>query len=107
MLLADYDVLKAGSGHEGMVLLDGCQGKVDLIIVDQRMPEITGDEFLKQVKERYGDIAAIMLSGYAELGDLMPAFHAGDIYRFIAKPWDNDELLTVIKSAMRLTHGGV
>lgn len=102
LLLEKYEVLTAKSGMEALQILEVREGQIDLIIVDQRMPEMTGDEFLKLARHRFGPITSIMLSGYADLGSLMRAINEGEIYRFIAKPWDNNELLSVIRSALRL-----
>lgn len=102
LLLADYAVLKAGSGMEGLQVLAGCQGAVDLIIIDQRMPQMTGDEFLHRVKELYGRRTSIMLSGHADVGGLERAINDGEIFKFVTKPWDNDALIATIKSAIEL-----
>lgn len=101
LLLAGYEVLKAASGVVALEILDERRGHVDLIIVDQRMPQMGGDEVLRVVKERYGVIRSIMLSGHADVDSLMRAVNAGEIYSFVAKPWDNEELLGVIRSAVR------
>ena len=106
LMLAGYDVLLAGGGLEGLAALEMRQGRVDLVLVDQRMPEMAGDEFLRQARARYGDVIAVMLSGYADVGSLMHVITGGGIYRFVAKPWDNEELLTVIRSAMSIKRGG-
>lgn len=85
-----YRILRAGSGREGLELL--AQNEVGVIMSDQRMPEMTGVEFLRTVKERHPDTVRIVLSGYTELNSITEAINQGAIYKFLTKPWD-DELL--------------
>lgn len=85
-----YTILRANSGKEGLALLETHQ--VGVIISDQRMPEMTGTEFLTQVKMRYPDTLRIVLSGYTELSSVTEAINRGAVYKFLTKPWE-DELL--------------
>lgn len=85
-----YRILRATSGLEGLELL--AQNEVCVIISDQRMPGMTGSEFLSKVKELYPDTVRIVMSGYTELNSVMDAINRGAIYKFLTKPWD-DELL--------------
>ncbi len=101
LVMSGFEVLTAKSGAEALLVLEARGGRADLIIVDQRMPGMTGDEFLKASRDRFGPITSIMLSGYADFSSLMRAITEGEIYRFIAKPWDNNELLSIIRSALR------
>ncbi|HEC18521.1 MAG TPA: response regulator [Gammaproteobacteria bacterium] len=94
-----YRILTAGSGQEGLTLLE--QHKVGVIITDQRMPQMTGSEFLFQVKERYPDTARIVLSGYTELKSVTDAINRGAIYKFLTKPWDDQLLRDNIEEAFR------
>ncbi len=96
--LAGYHVLTAQGGAEGITVLQ--KERVDLVIADQRMPQMSGSEFLKIVKERYPDIVSIMLSGHSDFNGLLSAVNEGEIFRFISKPWDKDNLLSVISSAL-------
>jgi response regulator RpfG family c-di-GMP phosphodiesterase len=86
----DYLIFTAGSGEEGLKLLE--QHAVGVIITDQRMPQMTGSEFLSKVKESYPDTVRIVLSGYTELRSVTDAINQGAIYKFFTKPW-NDKLL--------------
>lgn len=95
-----YDVLTAASGMEGLKALETCGGRVDLIIVDHRMPQMMGDEFLHCVKQRYGRIQAIMISGYLDISSMSRVLNDGEIFRIIEKPWDNRELLDAIRMAL-------
>jgi len=94
-----YHILTAGSGQEGLTLLE--QHKVGVIITDQRMPQMTGSEFLFQVKERYPDTVRIVLSGYTELKSVTDAINRGAIYKFLTKPWDDQLLRDNIEEAFR------
>jgi diguanylate cyclase (GGDEF)-like protein/PAS domain S-box-containing protein len=73
--------------------------RIDVIVSDQRMPGVSGTAFLAQVKELYPDVVRIMLSGYTELQSVIDAINAGAIYRFLTKPWDDDQLRSVIREA--------
>jgi response regulator RpfG family c-di-GMP phosphodiesterase len=94
-----YQILTACSGAEGLELLE--QNTVGVIITDQRMPQMTGSEFLFQVKERYPDTVRIVLSGYTELRSITDAINQGAIYKFLTKPWDDQLLRDNIDEAFR------
>ena len=85
-----YNILKAASGKEGLEIL--ARNEVGVIISDQRMPEMTGVEFLSEVKELYPDTVRIVLSGHTEINAVTDAINRGAIYKFLTKPWE-DELL--------------
>lgn len=92
-----YKIFRAKSGQEGLALLT--QNEVGVVVSDQRMPEMTGVEFLTQVKELYPDTVRVVLSGYADLDSVMDAINRGAIYKFLTKPWDNETLCTNILEA--------
>ncbi len=96
-----YTVLKAESGQQGLAILQERGGKVDLMIVDQRMPQMSGDAFLKLAREKYGHLKALMLSGYADFDSMVKAFNEGEIDRFIAKPWNNQELVDMVRETLQ------
>ncbi len=85
-----YKILTANSGKDGLTLL--AQNEVGVIISDQRMPGMSGVEFLGQVKQLYPDTVRIVLSGYTELNSVTDAINRGAVYKFLTKPWE-DELL--------------
>lgn len=85
-----YRILEANSGQDGLRLL--AENDVSVIMSDQRMPCMTGVEFLRQAKTLYPDTIRIVLSGYTELQSITDAINEGAIYKFLTKPWD-DELL--------------
>ena len=92
-----HHILSANSGAEGLEVL--AKNKVDVIISDQRMPGMTGVEFLREAKLRYPDTIRIVLSGYTELQSVTDAINEGAIYRFLTKPWDDEQLRDQISKA--------
>jgi response regulator RpfG family c-di-GMP phosphodiesterase len=92
-----YTILTANSGAEGLALL--AQHEVGVIISDQRMPHMTGVEFLRKVKMLYPKTLRIVLSGYTELESVTSAINEGAIYKFLTKPWDDDLLRDNIRKA--------
>jgi diguanylate cyclase (GGDEF)-like protein len=95
-----YTILRAKSGHEGLELL--AQHEVGVVVSDQRMPEMTGVEFLSRVKELYPKTVRLILSGYADLNSVTDAINHGAVYKFLTKPWDNEMLCAHILDAFRL-----
>ncbi len=95
----DYEVLTAESGEDGLKELEDNQD-VQVVISDYRMPGMNGVDFLKQVCEKYPDTVRIVLSGYADTAAVVDAINEGQIYKFIPKPWNDDELkVTIAKAA--------
>lgn len=92
-----YRILRAHSGKEGLALL--AQNTVGVIVSDQRMPEMTGVEFLSQVRERYPKTIRMVLSGQADLAAVMDAINRGAVYKFLSKPWENSALLASVEEA--------
>lgn len=92
-----YTILTANGGRQGLELLQS--NDVGVIISDQRMPEMSGVEFLSQVKEEYPDNVRMVLSGYTDLNSVTDAINRGAIYRFLTKPWDDDLLSNNIRDA--------
>jgi two-component system response regulator HupR/HoxA len=95
---SDYRVLTAGSGEEGLEILR--REEVALIISDQVLPTLSGVEFLEQTIEICPQAIRMMLTGYADIGSLARAINEGQIYRYIAKPWEPDEVRLNVKRAL-------
>ena len=91
------NVLCASRAQEALELLDKqpCQ----VVVTDQRMPEMTGVDLLSQVRQRFPDIVRMMLTGYTEMDVAVDAINRGEIYRLITKPWNDDELRATIRQA--------
>lgn len=94
-----YTILKATSGKLGLEVLG--QQPVGVIISDQRMPEMTGVEFLSRARELVPDTMRIVLSGYTDLNSITDAINRGAIFKFLAKPWDDEQLRAQVGEAFR------
>ncbi|AYH43271.1 EAL domain-containing protein [Azoarcus sp. DN11] len=92
-----YRVLTAGSAREALEILAG--EPVQVILSDQRMPEMNGTEFLGRVKVLHPSTVRIVLSGYTELESIMQAVNTGALYKFLTKPWDDNALREHVRDA--------
>jgi len=95
----DYEIFIAESGAEGLEALQQEPG-IQLVISDYRMPEMNGVDFLKKVYKDWPDTIRIVLSGYADTASIVAAINEGQIYKFIPKPWNDDELKSTIAKAI-------
>jgi len=93
-----YRIMIAESGAEGLEILE--KETVDLVISDMRMPEMDGATFLKHVRTRCPKIVRILLTGYADITSTVAAINEGEIYRYISKPWDDNEIVLVVREAL-------
>jgi diguanylate cyclase (GGDEF)-like protein len=94
-----YRVLTAASAAEALELL--AMETVQVIISDQRMPEMSGVEFLSRVKDLYPETIRIVLSGYSEINTVTEAINRGAIWKYFTKPWDDDNLREEVRRAFR------
>lgn len=94
----DYDVLRASNGLEALELLG--TRPVDLIITDQRMPGMRGTELLERARSLAPGVPAILLTAYTDPPDLIDALNSRQVFRFIKKPWDIDDLIQTVRSAL-------
>lgn len=97
-----FTVLKANSGKEALSILDQNRDIISVIITDQRMPEMTGVEFLAQTIEKCPDTIRILLTGYTDVESIIEAVNKGEIYRYLTKPWDPVDLLNTVEKAAEL-----
>ena len=95
----EYRVLRADNGPAALEIL-AKEGDVAVIISDQRMPLMSGVEFLALTATQYPDIIRIILTGYTDVEDLVEAINAGKVFKFVTKPWNSDDLKAVVKQAM-------
>lgn len=95
----DYKVLRATSGPAALDLL-AQEGEVAVIISDQRMPMMSGTEFLSLTATQYPDIIRIILTGYTDVEDLVEAINAGKVFKYVTKPWEAEELKAVVRQAL-------
>jgi serine phosphatase RsbU (regulator of sigma subunit)/FixJ family two-component response regulator len=94
----DFQVYKADSALSALSVLDE-QGEMAVIISDQRMPEMNGTEFLGKTVERFPDTIRILLTGYTDVEDLVEAINSGQVFKYITKPWNPEDLKLVINQA--------
>jgi serine/threonine-protein kinase len=95
----DYDVVTANSGAAALEILR--EGEVDVIVSDQRMPEMTGVEVLRNAKDLRPRAIRVLLTGYSDLSAILAAINDGEIFRFINKPWSNVDLRSTIAAAVK------
>ncbi len=94
----NYNLFTAQSGLEGLKILE--ENDVHLVISDHRMPSMSGTEFLANVKVRYPDIIRIVLTGYTEVDSITESINKGHIYKFILKPWNDQNLILEIRQGL-------
>ncbi len=93
----DYKLLQAESAEKALELFE--ENDIGLIISDYRMPKMNGVELLYKVKEKYPETIRMILSGYADAGAIVEAINDGQVYKFVTKPWNDQELLTTVMRA--------
>lgn len=95
---ADYEVLLAGNPGEALALLRA--DPVPIVVSDQRMPGTTGVEFLREVRKLYPRTVRLLLTGYSDLAAMVGSINEGEVFRFVKKPWDNDEIRATLADAV-------
>lgn len=95
-------VLTAGSVEEGRAMLSAHGSEIAVLVCDQRMPGERGNELLRHAREHYPGIVRMLTTAYSELGDAIEAINAGEIYRYIHKPWELDRLRADLRQALEL-----
>lgn len=94
----NYRLLMAASGAEALALM--AREPVDLVISDMRMPHMDGAELLSKIRQQWPDTMRLLLTGHADMTQTVAAINQGEIYRYIAKPWHDDELLLIVAQAL-------
>lgn len=100
ILSDEFDVHMAYNAAAALELL--AHEPVQVILADQRMPDMTGVEFLTRVRRHYPDIVRMIISGYTDAEDIIQGVNAAGIYQYISKPWHPDKLLLTVRNAIRL-----
>lgn len=95
-----YEIYTASSGQEGLGVLKEAKKSFSLIISDQRMPGMTGAQFLEKAKKIFPDAMRILLTGYSDMAAIVDAVNKGEIHRYLTKPWNDDDLLIQIKQSL-------
>ena len=95
-----YDIYVADSAAVGLDILN--EKEIDILLVDQRMPTMTGVEFLESIAENFPDVIKILITGYIDIEILINAINKGHIYRYLSKPWNDEELKVYVNQAYEL-----
>lgn len=93
-----YTLVTASHGEQALGMLETMP--IDLVISDARMPGMDGATLLAEVQQRWPDCLRILLTGYADVSTTIRAINDGQIYRYISKPWNDDELCQIIRQAL-------
>ncbi|MGF1577919.1 MAG: response regulator [Gemmataceae bacterium] len=97
LLRREFRVLKANSAEEGAKLLE--DKEVQIIMTDQRMPEVTGVEWLSNLREGHPKAIRLLFTGFADIDSIILAINQGHVFRFIKKPWHPEELQATVREA--------
>jgi class 3 adenylate cyclase len=96
----EYKVHTATNGEDGIAIMRN--NDIKLVITDQRMPEMTGIQFLEKIAPEYPDTIRMILTGFSDIGVIIDAINSGKVFRYITKPWDENELRMTIENAKQL-----
>lgn len=97
LLRRDFQVHTAESGAKALEIMR--EHSVQVIMTDQRMPSMTGVELMQQVRSEHPEAVRIVFTGYADIRAVVEAINSGELYRYITKPWDPDDLLQLLREA--------
>lgn len=92
-----YNVFVADSAEAGKKIL--AENEIEIILTDQRMPGMTGVEFLQSIIELYPESIRILVTGYADINAIKDAINKGQVYKYVEKPWDVDFMKMIIDKA--------
>ncbi len=96
----EYKVFTAKTGEEGLNIMRS--NEIKLVITDQRMPEMTGIEFLEKIIPEFPNAIRMILTGFSDVGVIIEAINSGRVFRYITKPWDENELRMTIENAKQV-----
>lgn len=97
----EFNVFTAGSAVEALEIMK--KNPVHIVITDQRMPEMTGVDFLIKVLEKYPDVMRVLLTGFTELTAVAEALSKGQVHYRMEKPWDEEQIRVVINAAYQIS----
>jgi len=95
-----YNIGTATSGQEGLNLIEKAEGPFSVIVSDQRMPGMTGSQFLEKSKKILPDAIRILLTGYSDMDSIVDAINKGGIHRYITKPWNDEDVLHQVRQSL-------
>lgn len=94
---SEYAVTTASSGREALQIIS--RQPIDVVVSDQRMPEMTGIELLAEIRKRSPATMRILLTGYSDLAAILGSVNEGEVFRFINKPWDHEDIKRIVGEA--------
>ena len=97
----EWNIFTAENGFDGLEILK--QEKIDVVVSDMKMPEMSGAEFLTQVAENYPKTVRILMTGYADIESAAEAINKGRIFGYISKPWNDEDLQKTIERGLEIT----
>ena len=97
-----YEIVTTISPKQGLDILAKRKGQFDLVISDERMPEMSGSEFLALVREKQPTVMRILLTGYADQAATIRAINEAQVFRYVSKPWNSTELLAIVRDAIEI-----
>jgi signal transduction histidine kinase len=97
MFRREFEVFTLTRAREALELLS--TRPVEIVISDQRMPDMNGVQFFEQVSQQFPDVIRLMITGYADINSVIAAVNSGHVFRYIAKPWDPAELQSAVRQA--------
>lgn len=97
----EFTVHTASSGTEGLEIISKINN-IGVVVSDQRMPGLTGVEFLEKTREVRPDAMRILLTGYSDIAAVSDAINRGGAYRYITKPWNDEELVRIVREALNI-----
>lgn len=100
LLRREFDIYTANSAMEGRKILE--TKTIHVIVTDQRMPEMTGIEFLQSILEEHKDPIRVLLTGYSDIDAVVDAINKGEVYRYVKKPFEKNEMKQLIENAYEL-----
>ena len=92
-----YNVISTTDASEALKIMEN--EKIQVVLSDQRMPGMTGVDFFAQIKDKYPDALKLILTGYSDIEAVIGAINEGQVFRYVKKPWNPDELETIIREA--------
>lgn len=93
----DFNVFIVETAEEGVEILRN--NEIEVILTDQRMPKVTGIEFLASILDEFPEAMRILVTGYSDIITVIDAINKGHVYRYVSKPWDNDDFKIIIEQA--------
>jgi response regulator RpfG family c-di-GMP phosphodiesterase len=96
----NYRILTASSAPEGLDLLKNSEKHVSLIISDQRMPEMSGSQFLEHARKIFPNAIRFLLTGYSDMDAIVDAINKGGIHRYLSKPWNDEDLKLQVRQSL-------